>query len=64
MRYTITVPAEHVDAHQVFEVNAESKEEASREVEAGNGEWVEDIFGIGDLDFANLVVEEDANHEM
>ncbi len=47
MRYEVTVTCECIRGKQVFAVEASSEEEACKLVEAGKGEFLNEVFEIG-----------------
>lgn len=55
-RFTIEVPAERIEGSQIYEIKAESQEEAFAGIRAGKGTWVEDQFEMTEADMQNLHV--------
>ena len=62
-KYLFEVPVESVHGHQVYEVEANSLEEAERKIREGDAEWVSDEIEVEALDFekAHLISEEKQN---
>lgn len=58
-KYTFNVPVTCVEGFQLFEVNAESEEEAKELILEGGGEIVDSELEVLSLDFKNMHLDVD-----